>query len=206
VVGAVGVADEALGSAPPGARGNGEPAIPVLVLENSAGSGAGMGASIEELAMILDALGGGVRGMDRIAFCLDTAHLWGYGYRIDEAEALDAVLARFDTLLGLERLAMVHLNDSRSAAASRLDRHEHIGAGRIGIAGMRNVLRHPRLAEVPVFLETPGMDEGYDAVNLDRVRHLLRGEALPTLPPEAFMLHRGRASVAPPEAAAAAAR
>jgi len=81
---------------------------------------------------------------------------------------------------------MIHLNDSRSTCGSRLDRHEHIGAGSIGAAGLRAFLAHPWLATLPAYLETPGMEDGYDAVNLERVRLLLAGEALPELPQEAF--------------------
>jgi hypothetical protein len=86
---------------------------------------------------------------------------------------------------------VVHLNDSKAGLGSRLDRHEHIGAGRIGEVGLRHLVTNPALRGVPMFLETPGMDEGYDAINMDRVRSLIAGEPLPSLPPEAFKL-RGR--------------
>ena len=76
---------------------------------------------------------------------------------------------------------MLHLNDSRTNLGSRLDRHEHIAAGQVGAAGMRNVLSHPWLAALPTFLETPGMDIGYDKVNLDRARMMIAGESLPPL-------------------------
>ena len=102
------------------------------------------------------------------------------------------MLDRFDELIGLERLALVHLNDSRSERGSRSDRHEHIGAGRIGPAGLAAFLRDPRLAAGTAFmLETPGVDEGYDAVNMRRALLLFTGErALPELPPKAFRLTR----------------
>ena len=92
---------------------------------------------------------------------------------------------------------MVHLNDTRSELGSRTDRHEHLGAGRIPVAGLRHILRHPRLAHVAYILETPGMESGYDAVNLERARLLWAGKRLPILPPEAFTLpssSRGRIS------------
>ncbi|MET1231943.1 MAG: deoxyribonuclease IV [Candidatus Limnocylindrales bacterium] len=192
---------EGEGEANERADGGSEPADPphrpLLVLENSAGSGDGMGTTVEELAGILEALDEAGAPMARIAVCLDTAHLWAAGHEISRPEVIDTILADTDRQLGPERLAMLHLNDSKAALGSHLDRHEHIGAGRIGEPGMRHLLSHPRLRVVPMFLETPGMDEGYDAVNMDRVRALLAGEALATLPAEAFALRSSRARVAP---------
>ncbi len=173
---------------------------PVLVLEDSAGGGDGMGTTIDELASILDALDAVGVPMDRIGVCLDTAHLWGAGHEISRPEVIDALLDDADGRFGAERLAMIHLNDSRAGLGSHHDRHEHIGAGRIGAAGLGHLVRHPRLVGVPMFLETPGMDEGYDLVNLDRVRALLADEPLPVLPPEAFTLRGSRAAAGPAEA------
>ena len=85
---------------------------------------------------------------------------------------------------------MLHLNDSRTTLGSHLDRHEHIAAGRIGADGMRNLLTQPWLATLPTFLETPGMDIGYDKVNLDRVRMLIDGQTPPTAAAEAFEVSR----------------
>ena len=96
---------------------------------------------------------------------------------------------------------MIHLNDSRVRRGSRTDRHEHIGAGAIGGDGLGHLLRHPRLAALPIILETPGMDSGWDAVNMARVRVLLAGRPLETLPPEAYLVARRRG----PEVAEAAA-
>jgi deoxyribonuclease-4 len=172
---------------------------PVVVLENSAGGGNGYGTTVDELAAILDALVACGVPTSAVGICLDTAHLWGAGYALDDPLAVDELFAAVDRRIGLERLAMVHFNDSRSERGSRTDRHEHLGGGRIGEAGLSAVLRHPALAGKPVFLETPGMDEGYDAVNLSRARTLLAGEPLAPLPPEAFDLpprHRGRRSAA----------
>jgi deoxyribonuclease-4 len=102
------------------------------------------------------------------------------------------LVERIDALLGRQHVVMVHLNDSRSACGSRMDRHEHIGAGNIGAAGMRAILEHPWLATLPAYLETPGMDDGYDAINLQRVALLLAGEQLAALPDEAFAARHGR--------------
>ena len=174
------VVREVLSATPAGVR---------LVLENSAGGGDTLGSRIEELAAILSAVGGSA---DQLAFCLDTAHLWGAGYDISTGEGVAAVLDRFDELIGLDRLALVHLNDSKSALGSRSDRHEHLGAGKIGESGLAALLREPRLAgRATLVMETPGSEEGYDAVNLRRAWLLYRGaERLPVLPPGAMRMTR----------------
>jgi deoxyribonuclease IV len=157
-----------------------------LVLENSAGGGFAVGVTVEELAAIADAVAARGIAESRVGFCLDTAHLWSAGYCLAEPDETDALLERFDALIGLGRLRMIHLNDSKSQLGSRLDRHEHVGAGAIGERGMAHLLRHPRLANVAWYLETPGMDEGYDAVNVRRALDLFAGRPLEPLPPEAF--------------------
>jgi deoxyribonuclease IV len=164
------------------------PASVRLVLENSSGGGDMLGSRLEELAAILDAVGAPA---DRLAFCLDTAHLWGAGYDVTTVEGAADVLDRFEELVGLERLPLVHLNDSRSELGSRSDRHEHVGAGRIGAAGLGAFLRDPRLAGTTFIMETPGADEGWDAVNLRRAWQLWHGAtSLPELPPKAFRTNR----------------
>lgn len=170
---------------------------PWIVLENSAGGGDGIGSSLEDLAEILEAAARAGADDTRLGFCLDTAHLWGAGVDIGRPEVTDRLLLEFDRLLGAHRLVMLHLNDARVELGSRLDRHEHIGAGRIGRVGLRHLLLHPRLAAVPAFLETPGMDAGFDAANMERVRLLIADEELPELPPEAFKA-RGSRSRTPP--------
>jgi deoxyribonuclease-4 len=150
--------------------------------------------------MILEAAVTGGAPVERIGFCLDTAHLWSAGYDLRDEEDLDRIVGTFDAEIGLARLRMVHLNDSKAGLGSHLDRHEHIGAGRLGARGMGNVLRHPRLARAAFYLETPGMDEGYDAINMERVRLLLAGHRLPRLPPEAHLVRGSRSRRAMPEA------
>ena len=160
-----------------------------LVLENSSGGGDLVGSRIEELAQILD--GVGAADAERLAFCLDTAHLWGAGYDISGVEGAARVIDRFEELIGLDRLPMVHLNDSRSVLGSRTDRHEHVGAGQIGAVGLGAFLRDRRLAGTTFIMETPGADEGWDAVNLRRAWMLWRGASeLPVLPPRAFRTNR----------------
>ncbi|MGH2406790.1 MAG: deoxyribonuclease IV [Candidatus Limnocylindrales bacterium] len=174
---------------------------PRVVLENSAGSGDGLGATITDLEAILEAVAATGADAERVAFCLDTAHLWGAGHEISRPDVVDALLDEFDRRLGPARLALIHLNDSKTTLGSNLDRHQHIGAGSIGPVGMGHLLRHPRLVPVPFVLETPGMEEGYDLVNMDRVRLLVAAEPLPALSPEALALKgsRARGAVAPAE-------
>jgi deoxyribonuclease-4 len=151
---------------------------PRLVLEVSAGQGDSLGVSIEELAAITEAATRQGVARDRLGICLDTAHLWAAGYMLDDPVAIDELLASVDASLGSDALVMVHLNDNRAARGSRQDRHEHLGDGRIGETGLGHLVRHPRLANVPMLLETPGMETGWDAVNLARVRALLAGRPL----------------------------
>jgi deoxyribonuclease-4 len=181
---------DAVGEAAPGV---------VLVLENGAGAGFGLGASMEELGAIEAAIVAAGVDPARFGFCLDAAHLWGAGYPIDTAEGVDVTLGGFDTAVGLDRLRMVHLNDSRSDLGSRQDRHEHVGAGRIGAEGLARVITHPSLEHVAFYLETPGMDDGYDAVNVARVADLVAGRPLAQLPPAAFHLRARRGHSAPAE-------
>jgi deoxyribonuclease-4 len=161
---------------------------PMLVLENSAGGGGGLGTSLDELVAIADRLATRRIDRDRVGFCLDTAHAWGAGIDVGDPTVIDTFLAGFDSRIGLDRLVLVHLNDTRSALGSRTDRHEHLAAGRIPADGLTHVLRHPGLAQATYIIETPGMDVGYDAVNLARARSLWAGEPLEPLPDEAFEL------------------
>lgn len=147
-----------------------------VVLENSVGGGWAMGSTIEDMARIGAAIEARGVSTDRVAFCLDTSHLWGAGRRISEPDEVDRVVAEFDALIGLPRLALVHLNDARMALGSHRDRHEHIGEGRIGARGLGHLLRHRDLRQATFILETPGMTDGFDAVNVARARSLLRGE------------------------------
>ncbi len=180
-----GAVRDVLASAPPEVR---------LVLENAAGGGDTLGATLEELAAILDEVGASDA---RLGFCLDTAHLWGAGYDISTVEGAMAVLDRFQEIIGIDRLMLVHLNDTRSLLGARTDRHEHVGAGQIGPAGLGAFLRDERAASAAFILETPGADEGWDAVNLRRARLLWDGaDELPRLPPKAFRTNRRSTRVA----------
>ena len=173
------------------------PETPMLVLENSAGGGFGLGAAIEELAGIAEAIAARGIADERVGFCLDTAHAWGAGHDLSNPEAADRFLARFDALLGIDRLVIVHLNDSKSELGSHTDRHEHVGAGRIGETGMTHLLRHPLLRHATYYLETPGMDEGYDAINVRRALDLAAGRPLAPLPAGAMDVHGSRSRTGP---------
>jgi deoxyribonuclease-4 len=149
-----------------------------LLLENTAGAGTALGASFSEIAAILECAGVG----GRAAACLDTCHAFAAGYDLRTPRAVDALVEAFDRDLGLDRLMLIHLNDSQGRLGSRIDRHEHLGRGRIGRVGLAALLRHPRLGGVPWILETPKeMDGRLDAddVNLAWVRSVWNDEEEP---------------------------
>lgn len=145
---------------------------PRLFLENTAGGGTTIGGSFDELAAILD----GVAFDERIGICLDSAHAFAAGYDLRTEEAVEATVTSFDEALGIERLGLLHLNDSKYACGARRDRHEHIGFGEIGRAGLGALAWRCCAIGVPVILETPkeidGREDG-DRMNLATVRGLL---------------------------------
>lgn len=169
----------------------------MVVLENSAGGGFGLGSDIDELAAIAEAVAAAGIPSTRVGFCVDAAHAWAAGIDLAHPDAADAFLAAFDARIGLDRVVMIHLNDSKAERGSRHDRHEHVGAGRIGAVGLAHLLCHPALEHVAYYLETPGMDEGYDEVNMARVRDLIAGRPLAELPPEAMTLRGSRSRTGP---------
>ncbi len=143
-----------------------------ILLETTAGQGRSLGRSFEELADIIAA----VEQPERVGVCIDTCHVFAAGWDIRRPEVVCELVARAAATVGLPRVRCWHLNDSKTDCGSRVDRHEHIGRGRIGTAGFRNVLADPRFADVPLILETPkGTDAAgrdYDRLNLARVRAL----------------------------------
>ena len=126
-----------------------------VLLETMAGKGSEIGRSFEELREILDR----VTLSDHMGVCLDTCHVFAAGY--DIVNDLDGVLEEFDKVLGLELLRAIHLNDSMMPFGSRKDRHAVIGGGEIGIEALLNVMRHPKLKDLPFYLETPLDDAGH---------------------------------------------
>ncbi len=171
-----------------------------IVLENGSGGGFGMGTTIEELAAIDRAVRDAGVPPARLGFCLDAAHLWGAGYPIDTAAGVDEVLAAFDEQIGLDRLVMVHLNDSRSERGSRADRHEHVGAGRIGGEGLARLLSHPEAGARRLH---PRDARHGRALRRDqpcpRAGARRRAGRSTTLPPAAFQLRSARGRSAPPD-------
>lgn len=140
----------------------------MILLENTAGSGQGLGERFEHLA----AMRAGVKQPDRVGVCLDTAHTFAAGYAIHEADGLDRTVEQFDRVVGLPHLKLVHLNDSKVEFDSRVDRHWHIGDGKIGLDAMRRIVNHPKLRDLPFILETPKDSEEDDPRNLATVRRL----------------------------------
>ena len=145
------------------------PGATVLCLETTAGSGTALGASFEELAAIIERIDPAVRV--RVGVCLDTCHVYSAGY--DLVQDYEGVLARFDEVLGLARLRVMHLNDSKTPFASRRDRHELIAEGSLGEHPFRRIMTDDRLRAVPKVIETPKLD---DATATDtRMLQRLRG-------------------------------
>ncbi|MBI2174260.1 MAG: deoxyribonuclease IV [Candidatus Omnitrophica bacterium] len=141
----------------------------MILLENTAGSGQGLGHRFEQLASIRNR----VKAKNRVGFCLDTAHLFAAGYSIHTEEGLEATLQDFDRIIGLKHLRLVHLNDSKVPFGSKVDRHWHIGEGHIGTAAFKRIVNHPDLRGVPFILETPKLTEADDPRNLAMVHSLI---------------------------------
>jgi deoxyribonuclease-4 len=123
-----------------------------LHLENTAGTGGTLGRSIDELAALLEAAGGG----ERLGLCFDSCHLFASGYDIRTPAGMDALTAEIDEKLGLERIGSLHLNDSQTALGSNRDRHANVGEGEIGQDGCAAFLSTPAFEDLPCVLETPG--------------------------------------------------
>lgn len=146
-----------------------KPTVKVL-LETTAGQGTGLGSRFEELGWMIS--NSGFSG--RLGVCLDTCHIFAGGYDIRTPAAYARTMAEFDRTVGLARLCFFHLNDSRKELGSRVDRHEHIGQGKIGLEGFRLLLNDPRFAGQAMTLETPkGKDLAEDRENLRLLRSLL---------------------------------
>jgi deoxyribonuclease-4 len=121
-----------------------------ILLENTAGHGSSIGSKFQELRAIVDAC-----PELNLGVCVDTAHLFAVGWDIRSAKGLEAALGEIDRTVGLHRVSVVHVNDSKMALGTRVDRHEHIGKGKIGLEAFRMILKHPLLAACAFILETP---------------------------------------------------
>ena len=141
-----------------------------ITLETTAGQGTNLGYRFEHLAAMID----GTEANERLAVCYDTCHTLAAGYDYRTPEGYADVLAQFDEIIGLDRLSVFHLNDSKQDLGSRRDRHEHIGEGSVGLDGFRHLLNDPRFQETPMLLETPkSKDMHEDVENLARLRALV---------------------------------
>jgi len=143
-----------------------------LLLENTAGSGAALGARLEELAYLREQVAG--RLDIAVGFCLDTAHCLAAGYDVSSAAGLRVATRQIGRVLGWENVRLIHANDSKTGLGSRRDRHEHIGEGAIGREGFRRLLTRPRWRGLPFILETPRRTEDDDRRNLQTLKDLCR--------------------------------
>jgi len=141
-----------------------------ILLENTAGSGSWLGYKFSHQQKVL----AGLKNKERVGLCLDTAHAYLAGYDLATKIGLDALLEEIDKLVGINLLKLVHLNDAHGSLGSKHDRHEHIGKGSIGLEGMKRIINHPKLRNLPFILETPKKSQQDDIRNLKTVRKLRR--------------------------------
>jgi deoxyribonuclease-4 len=145
------------------------------LLENTAGQGSNLGWRFEHLAAIITA----VARSEKLGVCIDTCHTFAAGYPLGTAKEYEATIDELDRVVGLARVKAFHLNDSKQPFASRVDRHEHIGRGKLGLAPFRHLLNDRRFGDVPMYLETPKEQEDgeeMDVVNLRTLRALVKGK------------------------------
>lgn len=143
----------------------------MVLLETTAGQGTGLGSRFEEIAAIIE----GSKYQEKLGVCVDTCHIFAAGYDIRSPGCYQETISEFDRLVGIERIKFFHLNDSKKGLKCKVDRHEHIGKGKIGLEGFRNLLNDPRFANHPMTLETPkGKDLQEDRDNLATLRSLIK--------------------------------
>lgn len=143
----------------------------LVLLENTSGSGCWLGYNFAHFKFILERL----NNPERIGVCLDTAHAWAAGYKIDNAIGLNSLLGEIDREVGLKRLKLIHLNDTHEELNSKVDRHCDIGEGKIGKKGFGFILNHSKLKNLPFILETPNEGEDGAEKNLKLVKRLYSG-------------------------------
>ena len=141
----------------------------ILLFENQAGAGAEIAADFQDLGRLIQ----GVDAKKRIGICLDTCHAFAAGYDLRNRRGWETVLSDFDSRVGLEYLKIFHLNDAMGDLGSHLDRHQHIGAGEIGLEGFAFLVNHPQLSQLPGILETPQDNPEDDRKNLATLRGLI---------------------------------
>lgn len=142
-----------------------------LLLETTSGQGSSVGYTFEQLAAIMD----GIDDHDRIGICIDSCHIFAAGYDIRTWEEYEDTLSRFISVIGLERLFLIHLNDTKKPFGTRVDRHEHIGEGFIGLKAFAYFMNDTRLSDIPKIIETPkSKGRDWDSINLEKLRQLIR--------------------------------
>jgi len=146
----------------------------MILLENMAGQRNSVGSTFENIRSILDL----VKDGDRVGVCLDTCHAFAAGYDLRAREAIDETLKRFDEIIGLDKLKVIHVNDSKGDLGSGIDRHEHIGMGKIGERGFFELFHHPVIRPLPLILETPVDSRGNFATNMAKLKELYLKERL----------------------------
>jgi deoxyribonuclease-4 len=147
----------------------------ILLMENTAGQGTEIGYSFDQIKKIIE----GVDDHQRMGVCLDTAHSFEAGYDLSNKDGIEKTLKTFDQTIGLNRLHLLHLNDSKTLMGSRKDRHWHIGEGYIGLEGFRYLINHPLLRHLSGIMETPRKDTVEDLKNMEVIRSLV----FPSPPP-----------------------
>ena len=141
----------------------------ILLVENTAGQGTEVGYTFDQIKKVIE----GVHDHQRMGVCLDTAHTFEAGYDLSDKNEIDRTLEKFDQTIGLRRLHLLHLNDSKTPLGSRKDRHWHIGEGHIGLEGFRHLVNHPSLRHLPGIMETPRKDTVEDLKNMKVIRSLV---------------------------------
>jgi deoxyribonuclease IV len=143
-----------------------------LLIENTAGERGDISSGIMDLAEIVH----GVAGPLIAGVCIDTCHAFAAGYDIGTGKGVDRIADELEEYIGIDNVKLVHINDSKGAAGSGLDRHEHIGYGKIGVKGLKIFINNPAFKDVPLVLETPKKKETDDPANIDRVRKMMNAQ------------------------------
>jgi deoxyribonuclease-4 len=141
----------------------------ILLLENTAGQGTEIGYTFDQIKKIIE----GVHDHQRLGVCLDTAHSFEAGYDLSNKDGIERTLETFDQTIGLKKIHLLHLNDSKTPLGSRKDRHWHIGEGNIGLEGFRCLINHPLIKHLPGIMETPRKDTVEDLKNMKVMRSLV---------------------------------
>lgn len=142
----------------------------MILLENVSGSGKLIGGDLKELAYIMEQLG----WPENVGVCIDTCHAWCYGYDIKTEEGIKSFVKEIESTIGIKRVKIVHLNDTKEKFRSKHDRHANIGEGELGVEGISNFINHPKFRKLPFLLETPKKEEDADVKNVAMVKKLYK--------------------------------